>query len=316
MTVPSLPIMPAMNFSQLLGETSASASSGDPEILGLDYDSRRVRPGWLFVAMQGESTNGNRYIDAALKNGAVAVVTDSEHEGPRSGVPWAVVPHGRRALAGLSANFYGRPAERLKIVGITGTNGKTTSSFLCESILRHCGKPSALIGTIEYHVAGAVLPAPHTTPEALELNQIFAEAVRAGATHAVMEVSSHALAQERVWGVPYEVAVFTNLTRDHLDYHKSMDSYFEAKSILFNGCGTRPPRASVINADDEYGQSLGQSRKTLSQQVILYGIQNGDFRATNIDLQQDGTKFDLVTPSGSLRIETALIGGVNIYNIL
>jgi UDP-N-acetylmuramoyl-L-alanyl-D-glutamate--2,6-diaminopimelate ligase len=119
-----------------------------------------------------------------------------------------------------------------------------------------------------------------------------------------------------VWGVPYEVAVFTNLTRDHLDYHKSMDSYFEAKSILFLGCGTRPPRASVINADDEYGQSLGQSRKTLSQQVILYGIQNGDFRAINIELQHDGTKFDLVTPSGSIRIETALIGGVNVYNIL
>ena len=138
------------------------------------------------------------------------------------------------------------------------------------------------------------MPSPHTTPEALELNQIFAEALAAGATHAVMEVSSHALAQERVWGVPYEVAVFTNLTRDHLDYHKSMDSYFEAKSILFLGCGTRPPRASVINADDEYGQSLGQSRKTLSQHVILYGIQNGDFKATNIDLQQDGTKFDLV----------------------
>jgi UDP-N-acetylmuramoyl-L-alanyl-D-glutamate--2,6-diaminopimelate ligase len=241
-------------------------------------------------------------------------------------MPWAVVPSGRRALARMSANFYGHPAEKLKIIGITGTNGKTTTSFLCESILRHVGRSSALIGTIEYHVpvkasAGQsvsyrVLPAPHTTPEALELNQVFAEALAAGATHAVMEVSSHALVQERVWGVPYEVAVFTNLTRDHLDYHKSMDSYFEAKSILFLGCGTRPPRASVINADDEYGQSLGQSRKTLSQQVILYGIQNGDFRAINIELQHDGTKFDLVTPSGSIRIETALIGGVNVYNIL
>jgi UDP-N-acetylmuramoyl-L-alanyl-D-glutamate--2,6-diaminopimelate ligase len=241
-------------------------------------------------------------------------------------MPWAVVPSGRRALSRMSANFYGHPAEKLKIIGITGTNGKTTTSFLCESILRHVGRSSALIGTIEYHVpvkasAGQsvsyrVLPAPHTTPEALELNQVFAEALAAGATHAVMEVSSHALVQERVWGVPYEVAVFTNLTRDHLDYHKSMDSYFEAKSILFLGCGTRPPRASVINADDEYGQSLGQSRKTLSQQVILYGIQNGDFRAINIELQHDGTKFDLVTPSGSIRIETALIGGVNVYNIL
>src|SRR6476646_3244105 len=317
-----------MNFSQLLWGLDVSHSGGDPEISGLDYNSRRVEPGFVFVAMRGESSDGNRYIDAALKNGAVAVVTDSKSEPRRENVPWAVIPNGRRALSHMSANFYGHPAEKLKIIGVTGTNGKTTTTFLCESILRHSARPSALIGTIEYHVpakaaaqAGMdvpyrVLPSPHTTPEALELNQVFAQAMDAGATHAVMEVSSHALAQERVWGVPYEVAVFTNLTRDHLDYHKSMDSYFEAKSILFLGCGTRPPRAAVINADDEYGQSLGQSRKTLSQQVILYGIQNGDFKATNIDLQQDGTKFDLVTPAGGVTIKTALIGGINVYNIM
>lgn len=318
-----------MKFSELLWGLGVSHSGGDPKISGLDYNSRRVQPGFVFVAMRGENSDGNRYIDTALKHGAVAVVTDSKSEPRRRHVPWAVISNGRRALSCMSANFYGQPAEKLKVIGITGTNGKTTTSFLCESILRHCGRPSALIGTIEYHVpapangaqAGAdvpyrVLPSPHTTPEALELNHVLAAALAAGATHAVMEVSSHALAQERVWGVPYEVAVFTNLTRDHLDYHKSMDNYFEAKSILFLGCGTRPPRAAVINADDEYGQSLGQSRKTLSQQVILYGIQNGDFRATNIDLQQDGTTFDLVTPSGSVKIETALIGGINIYNIL
>ncbi|MCU1333493.1 MAG: UDP-N-acetylmuramoylalanyl-D-glutamate--2,6-diaminopimelate ligase [Candidatus Angelobacter sp.] len=317
-----------MNFSELLRGLGVSHSGGDPQISGLDYNSRRVQPGFAFVAMHGESSDGNRYIDAALKNGAMAVVTDSKSEQPRRDVPWAVIPNGRRALSGMSANFYGHPAEKLKVIGITGTNGKTTTSFLCESILRHCGRPSALIGTIEYHIPTGeaaqsrtaapyrVLPSPHTTPEALELNQVFAEALAAGATHAVMEVSSHALAQERVWGVPFEVAVFTNLTRDHLDYHKSMDSYFEAKSILFLGCGTRPPRAAVINADDEYGRSLGQSRKTLSQQVILYGIKNGDFRATNIDLQQDRTNFDLITPSGNIEVRTALIGGINIYNIL
>ncbi len=316
-----------MNFSDLLWGLGVSHSGGDPEVSGLDYNSRRVQPGWVFVAMRGDSSDGNRYIDTALKHGAVAVVTDSRSEHRRPHVPWAVVPAGRRALARMSANFYGHPAEKLKVIGITGTNGKTTTSFLCESILRSCGKLSALIGTIEYHVpakaapAGTaapyrILPAPHTTPEALELNQVFAEALAAGATHAVMEVSSHALAQERVWGVPYEVAVFTNLTRDHLDYHKDMDSYFEAKSILFLGCGTRPPRAAVINADDEYGQSLAQTKATGSEQVILYGIQNGDFRATNIDLKLDGTAFDLVTPGGTMKIETALIGGVNVYNIL
>jgi UDP-N-acetylmuramoyl-L-alanyl-D-glutamate--2,6-diaminopimelate ligase len=321
-----------MNFSELLWGLGVSHSGGDPEITGLDYDSRRVQPGWVFVAMRGESSDGNRYIDTALKHGAVAVVTDSPTKHRRKNVPWAVVPSGRRALSRMSANFYGRPAEKLKIIGVTGTNGKTTTTFLCESILRHCGEQTALIGTIEYHVpvraekeaaqkSGAassfkVLPSPHTTPESLELNQIFAEAVDAGATHAVMEVSSHALAQERVWGVPYEVAVFTNLTQDHLDYHKDMDSYFEAKSVLFIGCGTPPPRAAVINADDEYGLTLAQTKAVKSEQVILYGIQNGDFKATNIDLKPDGTTFDLVTSDGTMKIETALIGGINVYNIL
>src|ERR1041385_1857877 len=317
-----------MIFSELLWGLGVSQSGGDPEVSGLDYNSRRVQPGWVFVAMRGESSDGNRFIDTALKHGAVAVVTDSRSERRRQHVPWAVVPEGRRALARMSANFYGHPAEKLKIIGITGTNGKTTTSFLCESILRSCGNHPALIGTIEYHVPVhalaakhtsaqfKVLPAPHTTPEALELNQVFAQALEAGATHAVMEVSSHALAQERVLGVSYEVAVFTNLTRDHLDYHKDMNNYYEAKSVLFLGCGTRPPRAAVINVDDEYGLSLAQTNKASWEQVIHFGIQNGEFRATNIDLQQDGTKFDLVTPSGSLKIETALIGGVNVYNIL
>jgi UDP-N-acetylmuramoyl-L-alanyl-D-glutamate--2,6-diaminopimelate ligase len=316
-----------MNFSQLLSGVGVSHSGGDPEISGLDYNSRRVQPGFVFVAMRGESSDGNKYIDTALKHGAVAVVTDSKSEYRRPHVPWAVVPNGRRALARMSANFYGRPAEKLKIIGITGTNGKTTTSFLCESILRSCGKSSALIGTIEYHVPikpaqpGAaasyrVLPSPHTTPEALELNQVFSEAFAAGATHAVMEVSSHALAQERVWGVPYEVAVFSNLTRDHLDFHQDMDSYYEAKSILFTGCGSRPPRAAVINADDEYGQSMAQTKATGSEQIMLYGIQNGDFRAINVELKTDGTTFDLVTLGGTTKIDTALIGGINVYNIL
>ena len=322
-----------MNFSELLQGAGARHSGGDPEISGLDYNSRRIQPGWVFVAMQGETSNGNRYIDAALKQGAAAVVTDSETEPRRADVPWAVVSHGRRALAQMSANFYGKPAEKLKIIGVTGTNGKTTTTFLCESILRHCGKASALIGTIEYHVpvrptAGGnagqpatdtpfkVLSSPHTTPEALELNQVFAQALQGGATHAVMEVSSHALAQERVWDIPYEVAVFTNLTRDHLDYHKDMDAYFAAKSMLFTGCGTRPPHAAVINGDDEFGKRLAHTRKSANEQVTLYGIESGDFRAINLDLKQDGTTFDLVTPAGGARITTALIGGINVYNIL
>ncbi len=305
-----------MNFSELLRGTGVTPSGDDPPISGLHYDSRRIQPGWLFVAMRGDSTDGNRYIDVALKDGAVAVVTDAKHERRRRGVPWAVVPHGRRALAHLSANFYEHPAQHLKIVGITGTNGKTTTAFLCESILQSCGRKSALIGTIEYHIPGAVLPAPHTTPEALELNQIFDAAVSNSATHAVMEVSSHALAQERVWGLPYEVAVFTNLTRDHLDYHKDMAAYFDAKRVLFDGCGSRPPRTAVINADDEYGATLAKTRANANQKVILYGIHGGDFRAVNVEIKPDGSAFDLVTPQGGVKVQTGLIGAINVYNIL
>ena len=218
-----------MNFLSLLYGAEVLAQSGNPDISGLEYDSRRIKPGDLFVAIQGESSDGNRFIDRAIAAGAVAVVTDSATEKPRPDVAWAQVPHGRRALARLSANFYKKPAERLAICGITGTNGKSTSAFLLESILAAASRKSALIGTIEYHVAGKFLPAPHTTPEALELNRILGEAWAQGATEAVMEVSSHALEQQRVFGIPFDVAVFTNLTRDHLDYHHTMEEYFSSK---------------------------------------------------------------------------------------
>src|SRR5579862_4894051 len=234
-----------MTFQQVLDGAEVLAQSGDPAVSGVEYDSRRVKPGSVFVAMRGESSNGNQFINQAIQSGAVAVITDSAEEKPREGVAWAVVAHGRRALARVSANFYKRPAERLAITGITGTNGKSTTAFLLESILAAAGRKSALIGTIEYHVAGKVLPAPHTTPEALDLARILSAAVGDGATDAVMEVSSHALAQERVFGVPFDVAVFTNLTRDHLDYHKTMDEYFAAKRVLFEGCGTDAPRVAV-----------------------------------------------------------------------
>src|SRR5271169_4743736 len=265
-----------MTFQQVLYGAEVLAYSGDPDVSGVEYDSRRVKAGGLFVAMRGESSDGNRFIDQAISAGAVAVVTDSATEKPRAGVAWAVVPNGRRALARVSANFYKKPAERIAITGITGTNGKSTTAFLLESILTAAGRKSALIGTIEYHVAGKILPAPHTTPEALELNRIFSEALGNGATEAVMEVSSHALAQQRVHGIPFDVAVFTNLTRDHLDYHHTMEEYFAAKQVLFEGCGTDPPRVAVLNAEDEYGQKLVGLSKKRGSQVVTYGLTNGD----------------------------------------
>jgi len=305
-----------MNFLQLLHGAEVLAQSGNPSVSGLEYDSRRVKPGDAFIAMRGEASDGNKFIDRAIAAGAVAIVSDSASEAPREGVAWVQVPHGRRALARLSANFYKRPAERLAVTGITGTNGKSTTAFIVEAILSAASRNSALVGTIEYHVAGKVLPAPHTTPEALDLNRILAEALGNGATEAVMEVSSHALAQERVYGIPFDVAVFTNLTRDHLDYHHTMGEYFAAKQILFEGCGTDPPRVAVLNGDDEYGQKLARVSKKRGSEVLIYGLTSGDLHAEKVDITPRGTRFDLVTPAGVVPVFSPLIGKVNVYNIL
>ncbi|MGB8770503.1 MAG: UDP-N-acetylmuramoyl-L-alanyl-D-glutamate--2,6-diaminopimelate ligase [Candidatus Korobacteraceae bacterium] len=302
-----------MDFLQLLDGAEYVAQQGNPPIAGLDYDSRRVQPGWCFVAIRGETTDGNRYIAAALQAGAVAVVSDSLP--PRPGVAWAQVLHGRRALARLSANYYGRPAERLSISGLTGTNGKTTTAFILNAMLRAAGRKAALVGTVEYRIGEEVLLAPHTTPEALELNQLFARAVDAGCTEAVMEVSSHALQQQRVYGVPFDAAVFTNLTRDHLDYHGTMEEYFASKTILFTGSGTEPPRAAVINVEDEYGQRLIKLLKK-QQELITYGIDSGDFRAKDLSIEKNGTKFTLVTPTGQYPIWSPLLGRVNVLNLI
>src|SRR5256886_3562404 len=187
-------------------------------------------------------------------------------------------------LARLSTNFYKRPAERLTSTGITGTNGKSTTAFLVESILHAAGRKCALIGTIEYHVGGKVLPAPHTTPESLELQRLFRDEFKAGGSEGVMEVSSHALAQERTFGIPFDVAVFTNLTRDHLDYHGTMDEYFAAKRILFEGCGTEAPRAGIINIDDEYGRQLEKVSRKRSSETFTYGLASGDFHAEKFEM--------------------------------
>jgi UDP-N-acetylmuramoyl-L-alanyl-D-glutamate--2,6-diaminopimelate ligase len=305
-----------MDFLQLLHGAEILAQSGNTGVSGIEYDSRQVKPGDVFVAMQGESSDGNKFIDKAIAAGAVAIVTDSAKEKPRAGVAWAQVPHGRRALARLSANFYKRPAERLAITGVTGTNGKSTTTFLVEAILAAAGRRSALVGTIEYHVAGRILPAPHTTPEALELNRMLAEALGQGATEAVMEVSSHALAQQRVYGIPFDVAVFTNLTRDHLDYHHTMDAYFASKQVLFEGCGTEAPRTAVISTDNEYGPKLVQISKSRGSAVLTYGRTKGEFRAEKVEITPRGTRFDLVTPDGTIPLFSPLIGQVNVYNIL
>ena len=309
-------IITPMTFQQLLQGAEILSQSGNASVAGVEYDSRRVRPGTLFVAMKGDTSDGNRFIDQAIAAGAVAVVSDSATETPRPMVAWAQVAHGRRALARLSANFYKRPAERIANTGITGTNGKSTTAFLIEAILQAAGRKTVLIGTIEYHVAGQVLPAPHTTPEALELNRLLAEGIGLGVSEAVMEVSSHALEQERVFGIPFDVAVFTNLTRDHLDYHGTMENYFLAKQVLFEGCGTEPPRVAVLNLDDECGRQLWKLCQKKSSSILSYGLTSGDFHAESVEITPRGTRFQMATPAARVEIWSSLIGNVNVYNVL
>jgi UDP-N-acetylmuramoyl-L-alanyl-D-glutamate--2,6-diaminopimelate ligase len=302
-----------MNFLQLLDGAEYLDEQGNPPINGLDYDSRRVKPGWCFVAMRGEHTDGNRYIDQAIANGAVAIVSDSVAQ--RDGVAWAVVPHGRRALARLSANFYRHPAEKLHVTGITGTNGKTTTSFILSRMLRAAGRKIAMLGTVEYRIGNQTYPALRTTPEPLELNQLFASALQAGCTEAVTEVSSHALEQQRTFGIPFEVALFTNLTRDHLDYHRTMENYFQSKMILFTGLGVEPPRSVVVNLEDEYGRRLLQVCRRIHE-VITYGINSGDFRTKDLKISNRGVGFKLVCPLGEIPIWSPMLGRVNVYNLV
>jgi UDP-N-acetylmuramoyl-L-alanyl-D-glutamate--2,6-diaminopimelate ligase len=281
-------------------------------VAGLAYDSRRVEPAYLFFAFPGSRTDGRRFAEDALARGAAAVV--SESEAPEGVSPWIGVEHGRHALAVASRNFFGRPDEHISLTGITGTNGKTTTSYLLDSILRAAGYTTALVGTIEYHLAGRVFPAVNTTPESLELVKLFADLRQAGGTHATMEVSSHALALGRVYALHFHTAVFTNLTRDHLDFHGTMEAYFAAKQMLFAGAGGAPPRFAVLNRDDESSRRIPLHPKT---EVLWYGLgAESDLRAHRISSSFQGLRFDV--QSGKLRfaVESPLIGRINVYNIL
>jgi UDP-N-acetylmuramoyl-L-alanyl-D-glutamate--2,6-diaminopimelate ligase len=313
-----------MRFEELLSGAEVVRRAGpNAQVGGVEYDSRRVRPGSLFLAMQGETTDGNRYIGKAVEQGAAAVVTDSavvfaETAKRYSGIAVAEVPAGggRRAMASIAANFFGRPERKLKLTGITGTNGKTTTTFLLDAMLNAGGRKTVLMGTIENHVAGKVRPAPHTTPESRDLLALLREGVEAGATEAVMEVSSHALAQGRVHGLPYDVAIFTNLTQDHLDYHGTMENYFAAKRALFDGELGAPPRIAVINIEDAHGRELAGIARRAGAEVSSYGLQAGDFRAEAAEMGASGMRLRLIAPAGEARLQTRLTGKVNLYNLL
>ncbi len=290
-----------------------TGADGGVEVSALAYNSRQVRAGTLFFAIQGEKADGHAYIPQALERGAVAVVSQRSAP-PELTSRWIQVPAIRRALADAGRTFLGHPEQRLQLVGITGTNGKTTTTYLVESVLGAAGIASGVFGTIEYRMGGKVQSATNTTPESLDLLTYFVELEKAGGKAAVMEVSSHALAQERVWGFHFAVAVFTNLTQDHLDYHKDFEHYFHAKRRLFEGLGTPPPDWAVINTDDPWGVRL---LELPYPHRLTYGLNgNAEVKPTQVVFGPAGTEAVVATPSGKLEIVSPLLGRANLANIL
>jgi UDP-N-acetylmuramoyl-L-alanyl-D-glutamate--2,6-diaminopimelate ligase len=294
------------------------------KVEGLEYDSRRVEKDTLFFAFAGARVDGRQFARDAEARGACAVVSElprGEDLGNHSTIPWIEVEHGRKALAIAARNFYAQPDERVHFTGITGTNGKTTTAYLTDAILRRAGGPTAaptaltaMIGTIEYRIGEEIRKAPNTTPESLDVIRLAAELEQRGGRYLTMEVSSHGLALARVYGMHFHTAVFTNLTRDHLDFHQTMEEYAAAKRLLFSPDEGPAPRWAILNADDRASESMlppGNAR------VIWYGMaETADLRAENIRSGFDGLHFDAVYQGQRQAIESALVGRINMSNIL
>ncbi|HUG53324.1 MAG TPA: UDP-N-acetylmuramoyl-L-alanyl-D-glutamate--2,6-diaminopimelate ligase [Vicinamibacteria bacterium] len=301
-----------MRLDELAAVLPGAKISGDgaTTITAVTHDSRKAGTGSLFVAVKGLAADGNQFVEAARRKGAAAVA--SEHPAPL-GIPWLQVPDARRALALLSAEVLGHPARAMELVGVTGTNGKTTTTHLIEAALRAAGHKVGLLGTVQYRIGDRLADATRTTPESSDLQPLFREMVDAGCSHAVLEVSSHSLELQRVAGLQFRVAVFTNLTRDHLDFHGDMDAYFEAKQKLFSLLLRRDGRA-VINADDDRAASLAALSRA---PVWTYGIEAAaDFRAEEIQLGLEGTRFRVTGPTGTHVVGSGLVGRFNVQNLL
>jgi UDP-N-acetylmuramoyl-L-alanyl-D-glutamate--2,6-diaminopimelate ligase len=296
-----------MVLSAVLGGCSVVHTRGDlnTRVAGITLDSRQVAPGFIFVAIRGFKTDGNRFVPDAIARGASAIVSAAPGDDYPS-VTWIQVADERQALASLAASFYEHPARKLHAIGVTGTNGKTTTTYLIEAVLKAAGFPTAVFGTIEYRGPGFSFPADRTTPEAPELQSLFARVVDGGWKYAVMEVSSHAVELKRVQGLHFEVAVFTNLTRDHLDLHGDMRSYFLAKKKLFTGLDGSLPRVLVLNADDP---NFAELKAIAPSHVISYSVDSSaDVRPVSAGVFK--------SPVGELRIQSAtLLGKPNLYNM-
>ncbi len=304
----------------LLGDLPVVGVQGSADIAvrAIAYDSRRIEPGDLFVAVRGTRQDGALFIEDALRRGAVAVVSEQGPPPTGSGVCWVQVSDGRAALAGLAANYFDHPSRSLRLIGITGTNGKTTTSLLVESILRHAGHTVGVLGTLAYRWKDVVLKAPMTTPESLDLQGLLYQMLQDGVSHVVMEVSSHALALDRVRGCTFAAALFTNLSQDHLDFHDDMESYYRAKSRLFVEYLGNPEAGAgvaVINRDDPYGFRLIEAAEA---EVWSYSVQRRDARVwvQSAHLTPEGLSAELFTSDGPLMIESSLIGRLNLYNLV
>jgi UDP-N-acetylmuramoyl-L-alanyl-D-glutamate--2,6-diaminopimelate ligase len=293
--------------------TDLPAGMAGRQVAGLDYDSRRVEKDYLFFAFAGSRLDGRQFACQARDRGAVAVVSEASRPDGYDG-PWIQVPHGRRAMALAARRFYGAPDARLGLTAITGTNGKTTTAYLVDSILREAGCVTAMVGTIEYRLADQVLPARNTTPESLDLYRIFHELEAAGGSHATLEVSSHALDLGRVHGIHFHTAVFTNLTQDHLDYHGTMERYFAAKLSLFEGQGAPGPRFAVLNVDDPHGRRISPAPTC---EALTYGIDSeAQVRASRIVTGFSGLKFEVDERGRKFEVVSPMTGRMNVYNIL
>lgn len=296
-----------MQLRELLKDVTVLASNVDmtTQIRSVAYDSRKVEPGSLFVAISGFAADGNRFIPTALDKGAAAVVTAVK---PQEDVPYVLVESDRLALAQIACSFYGDPSGSMKLIGVTGTNGKTSATLLLKHVLeRTVGAKVGLIGTMANMVGDTVIPTERTTPESLELQALFARMRDAGCTHVVMEVSSHAIALERIGGLRFDVAAFTNLTEDHLDFHKTMEDYCRTKEALFRRCNR-----AVINVDDPYGERMVRAAAC---PVLTTSVEkDGDLRGGNICLNADGVTFDAVMEDGRTPVRLGIPGKFTVYN--
>ncbi len=305
-------------LATLLSSTEViSRPAGTPkEITGLCYDSRKAEAGHVFFALKGLKEDGGAFVRDAVTRGASVVV--SEKEIPESGAPVVIVADARESMADMAATFYGKPSQALKVVGITGTNGKTTTAFLTRHILDTQLRRTGLIGTIKYVVGDREEDAPRTTPESIDLQALLAEMCDVGCKAVAMEVSSHAIDQKRSRAIEFDAAVFTNLTQDHLDYHRTMDAYFEAKAALFDSLIVQKHKKgrAIINADDRYGHLLTE-RVSKKLTTITYGLGvRSAFRATDVRFDSHGSTFHLAARGRTYLVRFPLIGAFNIYNAL